>query len=61
LNNDKIAGELGWHSPTSLEAGLTATVNWYLGHPEWLARRRQSPGFQEWIETNYAGRGEAAR
>ncbi len=33
------AHELGWRATTSLEAGLEATVRWYLEHPEWVEQK----------------------
>lgn len=32
----KIERELGWRPKSSLEAGLAATVDWYLGNEGWL-------------------------
>ncbi|WLI88028.1 dTDP-glucose 4,6-dehydratase [Massilia sp. R2A-15] len=32
----KIARELGWKPAHSFEAGLRATVEWYLANPQWL-------------------------
>jgi dTDP-glucose 4,6-dehydratase len=30
-------GELGWRAETGIDAGLAATVTWYLDNPGWLA------------------------
>jgi dTDP-glucose 4,6-dehydratase len=53
----KIKRELGWQPRQSLGSGLQRTVDWYLGHPEWLAAIRQQEGYQSWMERNYGGRG----
>jgi dTDP-glucose 4,6-dehydratase len=60
LDAGKIAGELGWVSPTSFDAGLASTVRWYLEAAEWVERRRESPDFRAWLGLNYARRGGSA-
>ncbi len=35
IDASKIAAELGWRSRYDFEAGLDATVRWYLEHTEW--------------------------
>lgn len=35
-DNRKIRRELGWEPHTSLEAGLTRTIDWFRAHPELL-------------------------
>ncbi|MEO6064430.1 MAG: dTDP-glucose 4,6-dehydratase, partial [Lysobacterales bacterium] len=30
--------ELGWRPDVAFEEGLKTTVNWYLDHPDWVAR-----------------------
>jgi len=35
IDDTKIRRELGWSARTGFEAGLRATVRWYLDHPEW--------------------------
>lgn len=51
----KIGAELGWSPAHGFEAGLRSTVEWYLGHPEWV-RDVQSGSYRQWLETNYAER-----
>jgi dTDP-glucose 4,6-dehydratase len=34
----KIRTELGWEPRADFETGLRTTVQWYLDHPEWVAR-----------------------
>lgn len=55
IDSRKIEGELGWTPRESFETGLERTVDWYLGHPEWVAEVR-SGEYQRWIERNYGGR-----
>lgn len=42
IDNHRIQGELGWEPAHGLEDGLRATVQWYLDHPEWLHREKES-------------------
>ncbi len=35
IDASKIRRELGWTPRTDLDAGLRATVRWYLDHAEW--------------------------
>ncbi len=34
----KISQELGWEPAVKFEDGIKATIRWYLGHKEWIAR-----------------------
>jgi dTDP-glucose 4,6-dehydratase len=36
----KLSNSLGWQPSLGFEAGLQQTVNWYLEHPQWVARVR---------------------
>jgi dTDP-glucose 4,6-dehydratase len=54
----KIRAELGWQPSHDLERGLRATVDWYLGHPDWVANVRSQGDYESWVQRNYAGRGE---
>ena len=51
----KLERELGWRPAETFETGLRKTVEWYLAHPEWVARV-QSGAYREWMDANYAGR-----
>lgn len=51
----KIERELGWTPAETFESGIRKTVQWYLDHPEWIARI-QSGDYLKWIDTNYAKR-----
>ncbi|RVT80645.1 dTDP-glucose 4,6-dehydratase [Rhodobacteraceae bacterium CCMM004] len=35
----RIRSELGWRPATPMDAGLAATVDWYLDHRDWCRRR----------------------
>ncbi len=54
----KIGRDLGWRPRQSLESGLLKTVQWYLAHPEWVEAIRKQKDYQQWLERNYARRGE---
>jgi dTDP-glucose 4,6-dehydratase len=60
MNIDKIASQLGWRPRFSLETGLRETVTWYLDHSDWVEAIRKQSDYREWIQKNYAKRGEAA-
>jgi dTDP-glucose 4,6-dehydratase len=53
----KIERELGWQPKQSLQTGLLKTVEWYLGHPEWLEAVRAREDYSGWLEKNYTNRG----
>jgi dTDP-glucose 4,6-dehydratase len=59
MDAGKIQRELGWAFRETLRSGLTKTVQWYLANPEWVARVRGQPVYQEWLAQNYAYRGAA--
>ncbi|MCH7343718.1 dTDP-glucose 4,6-dehydratase [Pelomonas sp. CA6] len=50
----KIADELGWRPAETFETGIRKTVQWYLDHPEWVARV-QSGAYREWVDQQYGG------
>ncbi|MDL2229949.1 dTDP-glucose 4,6-dehydratase [Treponema sp. OttesenSCG-928-L16] len=51
----KIKKELGWKQKADFREGLELTVDWYLGHPEWVARIR-SGEYKNWVGRNYGER-----
>ncbi|MBN2344397.1 MAG: dTDP-glucose 4,6-dehydratase [Deltaproteobacteria bacterium] len=57
IDATKIQSELGWQPKETFETGMRKTVEWYLGHPEWITDVR-SGKYREWIDQNYAARGE---
>ena len=58
MDFSKIAIQLGWAPSETFESGLRKTVAWYLDNPEWVAHVT-SGSYRQWIEKNYASRGEA--
>jgi dTDP-glucose 4,6-dehydratase len=58
MNIRKIQHELGWQPRHALADGLRDTVTWYLQHPEWVRVIREQLGYQQWVDQNYAARGE---
>ena len=36
ISNDKITAELGWKPSVTFEQGIKMTIDWYLGHREWM-------------------------
>ena len=53
----KIERELGWRPAETFETGIRKTVQWYLGHSDWVARV-QSGAYREWLDRHY-GQGAA--
>ncbi|MFO1251324.1 MAG: dTDP-glucose 4,6-dehydratase [Inhella sp.] len=49
----KIERELGWRPAETFETGIRKTVQWYLDHPDWVARV-QSGAYRDWMEKQYA-------
>ena len=48
----KIERELGWRPAETFETGIRKTVQWYLDHPEWVARV-QSGAYRDWVSAQY--------
>ena len=48
----KIERELGWRPAETFETGIRKTVQWYLDHPDWVARV-QSGAYREWLDQQY--------
>lgn len=36
IANTRIAGEIGWQPKETFDSGLEKTIEWYLGHREWV-------------------------
>jgi dTDP-glucose 4,6-dehydratase len=49
----KIERELGWRPAETFASGIRKTVQWYLAHPDWVARV-QSGAYREWVEQQYS-------
>jgi dTDP-glucose 4,6-dehydratase len=48
----KIERELGWRPAETFETGIRKTVQWYLDHPDWVARV-QSGAYRDWVNQQY--------
>jgi dTDP-glucose 4,6-dehydratase len=59
MDNSKIKRDLNWSPKESLDSGLRKTVDWYLAHLDWVSTIRDRSTYQEWLQANYAKRGEA--
>jgi dTDP-glucose 4,6-dehydratase len=51
----KIERELGWKPAETFDTGIRKTVEWYLGHHDWL-QSVQSGDYLKWMDRNYARR-----
>lgn len=56
IDAHKLQTELGWQPADTFDSGIRKTVQWYLDHPDWVARV-QSGAYREWVQTQYAGVG----
>ena len=45
IDPSRISSELGWQPRHSMEAGLEATVRWYLDNREWCSQVRDRAGY----------------
>jgi dTDP-glucose 4,6-dehydratase len=59
MDTATIKSELQWQPQETLESGLAKTVDWYLNHLDWIKAIERRPSFHQWLEHNYARRGEA--
>jgi dTDP-glucose 4,6-dehydratase len=55
IDASRIAQELGWSPAVDFEAGLSRTIEWYLGNQPWLDHVT-SGEYQKYYEEMYAGR-----
>lgn len=55
IDTSKISGELNWHPTQQFESGIRRTIEWFLGHLDWVNEIR-SGAYQQWIDFNYAER-----
>lgn len=60
LDSRRAMAELSWQPRWTFEAGLEATVRWYLAHPSWLVEAADA-AFESWVGQHYGeGEGEPA-
>ncbi len=55
IDASRIESELGWKPSIQFEAGLTATVRWYLDNAEWMDSVT-SGNYQQYYKTMYGNR-----
>lgn len=53
IDSSKIQKDLGWQPVHTFEAGLTATIDWYLANTGWV-ERVQSGAYRQWVAEQYA-------
>jgi len=53
IDAGKIHRQLGWQPTHVFDAGLRATVQWYLDHPQWVAGVAGG-AYRHWLRTQYA-------
>jgi dTDP-glucose 4,6-dehydratase len=58
LDCRKLEERLGWRPGVDFAAGIRRTVEWYVGHPEWVARVRDG-AYREYYERHYSRRDES--
>lgn len=52
IDAGKMKRDFGWNPAETFESGLRKTVEWYLTHPDWIARVR-SGEYKRWVESHY--------
>ncbi|MEJ5209999.1 MAG: dTDP-glucose 4,6-dehydratase [Burkholderiales bacterium] len=52
IDAGRMQRELGWKPGESFESGLRKTVEWYLAHPDWVARVT-SGDYRQWLQKQY--------
>ena len=58
MDISKIERELGWKPQYNLQQGLRKTVEWYLDNNAWIEAIRAQKQFGDWMNKNYASRGQ---
>lgn len=55
VDASKLRKELGWQPHENFRSGIRKTIEWYLGHKEWL-EAVVSGAYKDWIAAQYATR-----
>lgn len=55
IDPEKIKNELGWYPETPFDKGIKLTIDWYLGHKDWM-ERVTSGAYQDYYEKMYKNR-----
>jgi dTDP-glucose 4,6-dehydratase len=56
MDISKIRRELGWAPKYDIEAGMRATVRWYLENDAWVQAVLAQDGYAAWLDVNYQKR-----
>lgn len=57
IDPDKLHRDLGWQPETCFEDGIVKTIDWYLGHQDWL-NHVTSGAYRDYYQAMYATREE---
>ncbi len=57
INSGKIEEQTGFRAKYSFKQALSATIDWYLKHMDWVSSV-QTGEYQKWINKQYSGSGE---
>jgi dTDP-glucose 4,6-dehydratase len=57
IDYSKLQQTLRWEPHETLESGLTKTIQWYVGNPEWVKGICNKPEYLAWVKYNYSERG----
>ena len=52
IDASKIHTELGWKPAETFDSGIRKTVQWYIDHPDWVAKV-QSGSYRDWLQRHY--------
>jgi dTDP-glucose 4,6-dehydratase len=53
LDAAKMQEEIGWIPSHDIDSGLSQTVEWYLGNPQWVAAATANDRYKAWLEKQY--------
>jgi dTDP-glucose 4,6-dehydratase len=57
IDASKISNELGWKPVETFDTGIEKTVDWFLQNQDWV-NNVTSGEYRNWVQTQYAERGE---
>ena len=55
IDFSKLRNELGWTPATKFIEGLSKTIDWYLGHPDWVEHVTDG-SYREYYDRMYGDR-----
>jgi dTDP-glucose 4,6-dehydratase len=53
IDPSKVERELGFRTAMGFEAGLTATVRWFVDHEPWWRAILEGDAYRQWVERQY--------